>query len=48
MVLQARRFKTYFTQRVATLLEKRGISPGIWEDGIMYDRENSFKRDEFQ
>ena len=39
--------KPYFTQRVATLLEKRGISPGIWEDGIMYDRENSFKRDEF-
>ena len=31
--------KPYFNN-VATLLEKRGISPGIWEDGIMYDREN--------
>ncbi|WP_404341360.1 family 20 glycosylhydrolase [Pseudoalteromonas mariniglutinosa] len=39
--------KPYFTQRVAQLLEKRGISPGIWEDGIMYDKTNPFKRDEF-
>lgn len=39
--------KPYFTQRVAKMLEKRGISPGIWEDGIMYDKTNSFKRNEF-
>ena len=39
--------KPYFTQRVAKLLEKRGISPGAWEDGLMYDRTNPFKRDEF-
>lgn len=39
--------KPYFTQRVAKMLEKRGISPGIWEDGIMYDKTNPFKRDEF-
>lgn len=39
--------KPYFTQRVAKLLEKRGIAPGAWEDGLMYDRTNPFKRDEF-
>ncbi|MFY8327059.1 family 20 glycosylhydrolase [Pseudoalteromonas sp. ZZD1] len=39
--------KPYFTQRVAKLFEKRGISPGAWEDGLMYDRTNPFKRDEF-
>ncbi|MFY8273952.1 family 20 glycosylhydrolase [Pseudoalteromonas sp. SSDWG2] len=39
--------KPYFTKRVADLLHKRGISPGIWEDGIMYDKVNSFNRDEY-
>ncbi len=39
--------KPYFTQRVAKLLHKRGIAPGAWEDGLMYDRVNTFNRDEF-
>ncbi|TMO67106.1 beta-N-acetylhexosaminidase [Pseudoalteromonas aurantia] len=39
--------KPYFTQKVAHILAKRGISPGAWEDGLMYDRVNPFKRDEF-
>ncbi|WP_199878768.1 family 20 glycosylhydrolase [Pseudoalteromonas sp. T1lg88] len=39
--------KPYFTKRVADLLHKRGIAPGIWEDGIMYDKVNSFNRDEY-
>ncbi|RZQ53062.1 beta-N-acetylhexosaminidase [Pseudoalteromonas phenolica] len=39
--------KPYFTQRVATMFAKRGIAPGAWEDGLMYDKINPFKRDEF-
>ncbi|MEO2268689.1 family 20 glycosylhydrolase [Pseudoalteromonas sp. YIC-656] len=39
--------KPYFTKRVADLLHKRGIAPGIWEDGIMYDKVNSFNRNEY-
>ncbi len=39
--------KPYFTKRVADLLYKRGIAPGIWEDGIMYDKVNSFNRNEY-
>ncbi|ALU43248.1 family 20 glycosylhydrolase [Pseudoalteromonas rubra] len=39
--------KPYFTQRVATLLAKRGVAPGAWEDGLMYDRVNPFNRDAF-
>ncbi|MCF2861994.1 family 20 glycosylhydrolase [Pseudoalteromonas sp. Cnat2-41] len=39
--------KPYFTQRVAQLLHKRGIAPGVWEDGIMYDKVNPFNRDEY-
>ncbi|MBQ4851896.1 family 20 glycosylhydrolase [Pseudoalteromonas sp. MMG012] len=39
--------KPYFTQKVAHILAKRGISPGAWEDGLMYDKVNPFKRDEF-
>jgi hexosaminidase len=39
--------KPYFTQKVSHILAKRGISPGAWEDGLMYDRVNPFKRDEF-
>ncbi|MCF2857438.1 carbohydate-binding domain-containing protein [Pseudoalteromonas sp. SMS1] len=39
--------KPYFTQRVAKIFAKRGIAPGAWEDGLMYDRVNPFKRDEF-
>ncbi|CCQ10331.1 Beta-hexosaminidase [Pseudoalteromonas luteoviolacea B = ATCC 29581] len=39
--------KPYFTKRVAEIFAKRGIAPGAWEDGLMYDRTNPFKRDEF-
>lgn len=39
--------KPYFTQRIAKIFAKRGIAPGAWEDGLMYDRVNPFKRDEF-
>ncbi|RRS10075.1 beta-N-acetylhexosaminidase [Pseudoalteromonas sp. J010] len=39
--------KPYFTQRVAKLLAKRGITPGAWEDGLMYNTTTTFKRDEF-
>jgi hexosaminidase len=39
--------KPYFTQRIAAMFAKRGIAPGAWEDGLMYDRVNPFKRDEF-
>lgn len=39
--------KPYFTQRVAKMLAKRGIAPGAWEDGLMYDRVNTFNREEF-
>ncbi|MDP5213538.1 carbohydate-binding domain-containing protein [Pseudoalteromonas tunicata] len=38
--------KPYFTQRIAKMLYKRGIAPGAWEDGLMYDRTNPFNRDE--
>ncbi|BBN80364.1 beta-N-acetylhexosaminidase [Pseudoalteromonas sp. A25] len=39
--------KPYFTQRVASLLDKRGITPGAWEDGLMYDKVNPFNRASF-
>lgn len=39
-------FKPYFTKRVAELLNARGISPGAWEDGLMYDTLNTFNRKE--
>ncbi|CAH9064790.1 Chitobiase [Pseudoalteromonas holothuriae] len=39
--------KPYFTQRVASLFDKRGITPGAWEDGLMYDKVNPFNRDGF-
>ena len=39
--------KPYFTQKVAKLLDKRGIRPAAWEDGLMYNRTTTFKRDEF-
>lgn len=39
--------KPYFTQRVASMLAKRGITPGAWEDGLMYDKVNTFNRQEF-
>ncbi|MCF6434936.1 family 20 glycosylhydrolase [Pseudoalteromonas sp. MMG022] len=39
--------KPYFTQRVAEMLNKRGIAPGAWEDGLMYDRVNPFNRSAF-
>lgn len=38
--------KPYFTKRVAELLNARGISPGAWEDGLMYDTLNTFNRKE--
>ncbi|MBE0363174.1 hexosaminidase [Pseudoalteromonas ulvae UL12] len=38
--------KPYFTQRIAKMLHKRGIAPGAWEDGLMYDRTNPFNRAE--
>ncbi|MBD1580988.1 family 20 glycosylhydrolase [Pseudoalteromonas sp. S16_S37] len=39
--------KPYFTQRVASLLNQRGITPGAWEDGLMYDKVNPFNRASF-
>jgi hexosaminidase len=39
--------KPYFTQRVAEIFARRGIAPGAWEDGLMYDATTPFKRDEF-
>ncbi|ATD08917.1 family 20 glycosylhydrolase [Pseudoalteromonas piscicida] len=39
--------KPYFTQKVAKLLAKRGITPAAWEDGLMYSTTTTFKRDEF-
>jgi hexosaminidase len=39
--------KPYFTQKVAAIFAKRGITPGAWEDGLMYDKITPFKRDEF-
>lgn len=39
--------KPYFTQQVAKLFHKRGIIPGAWEDGLMYDKVNTFNREEF-
>ncbi len=38
--------KPYFTKRVANLLQVRGVSPGAWEDGLMFDTLNTFNRKE--
>jgi hexosaminidase len=38
--------KPYFTQRLAHIFAKRGIAPGAWEDGLMYDKVNTFNRSE--
>jgi len=39
--------KPYFTQRVAQIFSRRGITPGAWEDGLMYDATTPFNREEF-
>ena len=39
--------KPYFVSRVADLLHKRQLTLGGWEDGLMYDKVNTFNRDQF-
>ncbi|MFC3033072.1 family 20 glycosylhydrolase [Pseudoalteromonas fenneropenaei] len=46
-VIGVQDLKPYFTKRVSEIFARRGIAPGAWEDGLMYDTTNPFKRDEF-
>ncbi|MBZ9611483.1 family 20 glycosylhydrolase [Rheinheimera maricola] len=39
--------KPYFVSRVATLTAQRGLALAGWEDGLMYDRQNTFNRSQF-
>ena len=39
--------KPYFVSRVATLTQKRGLALAGWEDGLMYDQQNTFDRSQF-
>ena len=39
--------KPYFVSRVAQLTAQRGLTLAGWEDGLMYDRENTFNRNQF-
>lgn len=40
--------KPYFVSRVAALAHKRGVALAGWEDGLMYDANNPFNRDQFK
>lgn len=39
--------KPYFVSRVAAMLHSRQLALAGWEDGLMYDRVNTFNRDQF-
>ncbi|MFN6970125.1 MAG: family 20 glycosylhydrolase [Rheinheimera sp.] len=39
--------KPYFVSRVATMLHSRQLALAGWEDGLMYDKVNTFNRDQF-
>ena len=39
--------KPYFVSRVASLTARRGLALAGWEDGLMYDKENTFNRSQF-
>lgn len=38
--------KPYFVQRIAEITSKRGLDLMGWEDGLMYDPNNAFNRDQ--
>lgn len=40
--------KPYFVQRVAEITSKRGLDLMGWEDGLMYDPNNTFNREQLQ
>ncbi len=46
-VSEVRELKPYFVSRVAALASERGMSLAGWEDGLMYDRTNTFERSQF-
>lgn len=39
--------KPYFVSRLADITQKRGLALAGWEDGLMYDRHNTFNRRQF-
>jgi hexosaminidase len=39
--------KPYFVSRVASMLHSRQLALAGWEDGLMYDKVNTFNRDQF-
>lgn len=39
--------KPYFVSRVAELADRRGMALAGWEDGLMYDANNPFNREQF-
>ncbi|MGD8176150.1 family 20 glycosylhydrolase [Marinimicrobium sp. ARAG 43.8] len=39
--------KPYFVSRVAAMAKQRGLAVAGWEDGLMYDAQNTFNRDQF-
>ena len=39
--------KPYFVSRIAAMLHSRQLALAGWEDGLMYDRVNTFHRDQF-
>jgi len=39
--------KPYFVSRVAAMLHSRQLALAGWEDGLMYDKLNTFNRDQF-
>jgi hexosaminidase len=39
--------KPYFVSRVAAMLHSRQLALAGWEDGLMYDKVNTFNRDQF-
>lgn len=39
--------KPYFVSRVAALTQQRGLALAGWEDGLMYDQQNTFDRSQF-
>lgn len=38
--------KPYFVHQLASLTARRGIALAGWEDGLMYDRQNTFNREQ--
>lgn len=40
--------KPYFVQRISEITNKRGLDIMGWEDGLMYDPNNTFNRDQLQ